>query len=344
MVGKELVDKNTGAVSNSWVELTCDARTELWMSILDQEGQHSNATLEYYTLLEKGIPTNVAEAIEKDLDRTFPDFDLFRTGNGQQSMRSILQAYAAYDPEVGYCQGMNFLVGLLIFYLPREDDAFGALVFLMHERGLRDLYTTNMELLEIRLWQLSRLMPTSLRSYLESFGVLPVLFASSWFLTCFASSFPIEIAARILDVVLCYDFRSFMLRFAYTLVKSNHEHIVSMESTEDILEFLSCCLPNRRLSELHDLVTEAFLSPWSEEQGHIVESSNISESVHDSVLRVEDALSSEEVPIQQEDCEVKRRKHHCFKRAFPKVARFLSQIVIINLKQLNFLCMSSPVQ
>lgn len=52
---------------------------------------------------------------------------------------------------MGYCQGMNFLVGLLIFYLPREDDAFGALVFLMHERGLRDLYTTNMKLLEVIL-------------------------------------------------------------------------------------------------------------------------------------------------------------------------------------------------
>lgn len=103
------------------------------------------------------------------------------------------------------------------------------------------------------------------------------------------------------------------------------------------------CVLDRRLSELHDLVTEAFLCPWSEEHRFVVESSVVSESVYDSILRVEGALSSDEIP-NQEDCEIKRRKNHCFKRAIPKITRFLSQIVVVNLKQLNTLCKSSPIQ
>ncbi len=61
-------------------------------------------------------------------------------------------------------------------------------------------------LAQVRLWQLGKLLPDQLATHLESHAVLPVLYASSWFLTCFASDFPIQFAARVLDVVLtdCY--------------------------------------------------------------------------------------------------------------------------------------------
>ena len=52
----------------------------------------------------------------------------------------MLRAYAAYDPEVNYCQGMNFLAALLLIWMPSEAEAFGGLVVLMQERGLRELY------------------------------------------------------------------------------------------------------------------------------------------------------------------------------------------------------------
>jgi hypothetical protein len=51
--------------------------------------------------------------------------------------------------QVGYCQGMNFVAGLLLQYLP-EAEAFGALVVLMTDRGLRKYYSTDMELLQVR--------------------------------------------------------------------------------------------------------------------------------------------------------------------------------------------------
>jgi hypothetical protein len=64
---------------------------------------------------------------------------------------NILKAYAALDPEVGYCQGMNFLAGVLLMYLPSEADAYGALVVLMQQRGLRELYKTDLAWLQARL-------------------------------------------------------------------------------------------------------------------------------------------------------------------------------------------------
>lgn len=54
--------------------------------------------------------------IQRDLARTFPRIDMFKqeNGQGQSSMKRILEAYSLYDTDVGYCQGLAFLVGPLL--------------------------------------------------------------------------------------------------------------------------------------------------------------------------------------------------------------------------------------
>lgn len=91
----------------------------------------------------------MASDIDKDIHRTFPSLRRFAGPAGQDSLRRVLQAYAAYDPEVGYCQGMNFVAGLLLMYVEEEEAACAALVMLMQERGLRKLYGVDMQLLQV---------------------------------------------------------------------------------------------------------------------------------------------------------------------------------------------------
>lgn len=73
----------------------------------------------------------------------------FSTAAGKLSLQRVLRAYAVYDTEVGYCQGMNFLAGLLLTYMPNEACAFGGLVVLMQERKLRELYKTDLAQLQV---------------------------------------------------------------------------------------------------------------------------------------------------------------------------------------------------
>lgn len=60
--------------------------------------------------------------------------------------------------------------------------------------------------LQARLWQVGRLLPRGLAQHMELQGALPVLYASSWLLTAFASDFPLFFASRVMDVILadCY--------------------------------------------------------------------------------------------------------------------------------------------
>eukprot|EP00577_Skeletonema_sp_RCC1716_P000892 CAMPEP_0113385446 /NCGR_PEP_ID=MMETSP0013_2-20120614/7470_1 /TAXON_ID=2843 ORGANISM="Skeletonema costatum, Strain 1716" /NCGR_SAMPLE_ID=MMETSP0013_2 /ASSEMBLY_ACC=CAM_ASM_000158 /LENGTH=93 /DNA_ID=CAMNT_0000268201 /DNA_START=24 /DNA_END=302 /DNA_ORIENTATION=- /assembly_acc=CAM_ASM_000158 len=39
---------------------------------------------------------------------------LSERGDGQGALRRILRAYSQYDNEVGYCQGMNFIVAMFL--------------------------------------------------------------------------------------------------------------------------------------------------------------------------------------------------------------------------------------
>ncbi len=73
----------------------------------------------------------------------------FATEAGKLSLLRVLRAYAVYDTEVGYCQGMNFLAALLLTWMPNEATAFGGLVVLMQQRMLRDLYKSDLAKLQV---------------------------------------------------------------------------------------------------------------------------------------------------------------------------------------------------
>ena len=79
-----------------------------------------------YKKLIEHIDEYVLRQIERDLPRTFPEQKTFqdRDGKGQQILSNILCAYANYDPEVGYCQGMGFIVGFLILQIKDEELSF----------------------------------------------------------------------------------------------------------------------------------------------------------------------------------------------------------------------------
>jgi hypothetical protein len=42
-------------------------------------------------------------------------------------LTNILKTYAFFNPEIEYCQGMNFIAGFLYFVFKDEETAFKAL-------------------------------------------------------------------------------------------------------------------------------------------------------------------------------------------------------------------------
>lgn len=70
------------------------------------------------------LPSPHEKAILRDLNRTFPSHEYFHdaAGVGQGNLLNVLKAYSLYDEEVGYCQGMAFVVGPLLLNVSRAAD------------------------------------------------------------------------------------------------------------------------------------------------------------------------------------------------------------------------------
>ena len=61
----------------------------------------------------------------------------------QRALYNVLKAYAIYDPEVGYCQGMSAIVALLLLYFG-EEESFWILVKLLQDFQMREYYKPGM--------------------------------------------------------------------------------------------------------------------------------------------------------------------------------------------------------
>ena len=78
--------------------------------------------------------------INRDLARTFPKCEYFAEGKeGQKLMQRILVTFSKYDPKIGYVQGMNFIVGALLYHCS-EEIAFWLFVTLVEDHDMRDIY------------------------------------------------------------------------------------------------------------------------------------------------------------------------------------------------------------
>ncbi len=90
----------------------------------------------YHAHVTRGAPPPCAAQIELDLPRTFPDNVHFRPAASAprlQQLRRILTAYAAFNPAVGYGQGMSFVAGMLLLATDDEEASF----WLLHALATR---------------------------------------------------------------------------------------------------------------------------------------------------------------------------------------------------------------
>lgn len=246
------------------------------------------------------INKNDRELIERDLHRTFPDNIKFKpnpsasydavgnAGGGYQggaarcevetpnieALRRVLQAFSIYNPKIGYCQSLNFLVGLLLLFMD-EEKAFW-MVNIITRVYLPGTHEINLEGanvdLAVLMTSLRESMPAiwaKLAGDLDGFSDglaannggngggdgggaltgtrLPPVFlcATAWFMSCFIGTLPIETVLRVWDSFF-YEGSKTLFRIALAIFKVGEHEIRAVNDPMEIFQVVQT-IPRRLL-------------------------------------------------------------------------------------------------
>lgn len=166
------------------------------------------------SILNEMVSTVEAEAA---IDSTIKST---RNSELEAKLRRVLRAYVLYNPRVGYCQGMGFLVRLLAEVAEEEADIFWLFVGFSEPENDRNLYEPGMAVLQPYLSKFELLFSThmpELYTHFQAEGVHVATFCTRWFLTFFSSfeTLAPTLVTRLLDIFIIDGWR---IMFSVSLV------------------------------------------------------------------------------------------------------------------------------
>nr|XP_023414179.1 ecotropic viral integration site 5 protein homolog isoform X8 [Loxodonta africana] len=230
---KELVRKGIPHHFRAIVwQLLCSAQS---MPIKDQ----------YSELLKMTSPCE--KLIRRDIARTYPEHNFFKEKDslGQEVLFNVMKAYSLVDREVGYCQGSAFIVGLLLMQMP-EEEAFCVFVKLMQDYRLRELFKPSMAELGLCMYQFECMIQEHLPElfvHFQSQSFHTSMYASSWFLTIFLTTFPLPIATRIFDIFMSEGLE-IVFRVGLALLQMNQAELMQLDM-EGMLQHFQKVIPHQ---------------------------------------------------------------------------------------------------
>uniref|UniRef100_A0A671QZ92 Ecotropic viral integration site 5 protein homolog n=1 Tax=Sinocyclocheilus anshuiensis TaxID=1608454 RepID=A0A671QZ92_9TELE len=199
---------------------------------------------QYSELLKMTSPCE--KLIRRDIARTYPEHEFFKEDSlGQEVLFNVMKAYSLVDREVGYCQGSAFIVGLLLMQMP-EEEAFCVFVKLMQDYRLRELFKPSMAELGLCMYQFECMIQEQLPElhvHFQTQSFHTSMYASSWFLTIFLTSFPLPVATRIFDIFMCEGLE-IVFRVGMAILQMNQAELMQLDM-EGMLQHFQKVIPHQ---------------------------------------------------------------------------------------------------
>lgn len=205
-------------------------RASVWYACSGAAGTRREAAKTYAQYVELGLElqNEAANVIEVDLPRT---------GVKEEQMsqlRHILRAFAARNPDIGYCQSMNFIAKTLLLY-NQEEPTFWLLCSLIENMLPSDYYTQTMSGLRGDLKLLDSLIGTylpTLKKHLVDRGIDLSPITMNWFLCLFVNTLPAEESHRLLDCLL-HEGPKVLFRAALGILHIREQELLKCEAVVD---------------------------------------------------------------------------------------------------------------
>lgn len=215
-------------------------RGEIWELCCGSMYLRLDKAGEYEKLLtDNENKTSVAiDEIQKDLNRSLPEYAAYQDKEGIDRLRRVLTAYSWKNPDIGYCQAMNIVVAALLIYMS-EEQAFWCLNVLI-DRVVPGYYSRTMygTLLDQRVFEslVENSMPV-LWSHISKHDIQLSVISLPWFLSLYLTAMPLVFAFRILDVFFLQGPKT-LFQVALAILKLNGEELLKAEDDGTFVSIL----------------------------------------------------------------------------------------------------------
>ncbi|XP_068095900.1 ecotropic viral integration site 5 protein homolog isoform X5 [Hyperolius riggenbachi] len=263
---------------------------------------------QYSELLKMTSPCE--KLIRRDIARTYPEHDFFKEKDslGQEVLFNVMKAYSLVDREVGYCQGSAFIVGLLLMQMP-EEEAFCVFVKLMQDYRLRELFKPSMAELGLCMYQFECMIQEHLPELYVHFQAQSFhtsMYASSWFLTIFLTSFPLPVATRIFDIFMSEGLE-IVFRAGLAVLQMNQAELMQLDM-EGMLQHFQKVIPHQFDGGPEKLIQAAYQVKYNakkmkklEKEYTTIKTKEMEEQVEIKRLRTENRLLKQRIETLEKE-------------------------------------------
>nr|XP_033478394.1 ecotropic viral integration site 5 protein homolog isoform X3 [Epinephelus lanceolatus] len=263
---------------------------------------------QYSELLKMTSPCE--KLIRRDIARTYPEHEFFKEKDslGQEVLFNVMKAYSLVDREVGYCQGSAFIVGLLLMQMP-EEEAFCVFVKLMQDYRLRELFKPSMAELGLCMYQFESMIQEhlpELHMHFQAQSFHTSMYASSWFLTIFLTSFPLPVATRIFDIFMCEGLE-IVFRVGLAILQMNQTELIQLDM-EGMLQHFQKVIPHQLDSGPDKVIQAAYQVKYKakkmkklEKDYTTIKTKEMEEQVEIKRLRTENRLLKQRIDTLEKE-------------------------------------------
>lgn len=205
----------------------------------------------FNALLQQPLSQSKISEIERDVHRTYPTHERFcgeEGAMGRRELSQVLQAVVVAEPNVGYCQGMNFVAATLLIHADSVQEAFWLLLALLEGYHFRYVFAPGVPLVPLRVFQFSGLVQRNLPHlwrHLREDGHSLEIFAHQCVLTLFSYSLGPDLLAHVYDVFFMLGWKA-VFRIGVSLLATLEDQLLNMD-LEDISHYLHQCKRHLKL-------------------------------------------------------------------------------------------------
>ena len=204
-------------------------------------------------LRTEGVKPSVSKIITDDLARTLPNYKDYVIGQlMHDQLKALLEMFHLYRPDVGYVQGMTYLMVTFYYYF----DEFETFVLFTNLVLTKDIiyhsYTFDMDSIAVYKSIFNRKIERKcpkVKEMLDKFMIRTEAFILDWMYTIYIRTFNIKIARVFWDIFLLFgDY--YLLRVAYSIFALLKNDLAKSTNMENGLRYIRSKTGTLKLSKM----------------------------------------------------------------------------------------------